>query len=316
MERSLNHQIKVRFLSHASLVSSSFDLDLGDIRFDWEPSDGLRARVSSGPSGYSIRISKDFPHGLERLFKELLEDNDVMYWLDSANDRDIAARLLADIAMEFVLFHEIGHVLGGHCDFLRAHDAGTEINELSLVKRKSIIDLAMSQSWEYEADVIACGLIERYATSLIELSRREADDHHLRTLLGAPSIAVEQAISLCIIALYCLFRELGETRIELALDDEHPDPIVRAFVCRDAIVSTMQDRHEIRQDLLEKILDQRFAEFDTAMETRGTHSRLTLTNDGIAKINDALSDLVDQWRNHRQAMDDYRYVEWPQKSPK
>ena len=73
------------------------------------------------------------------------------------------------------------------------------------------------------------------------------------------------------------------------MDGDHPDPIVRAFIIRNALVPDLIKRHSVDDNLFDQIFSARFEEFDDAMEAAGLHSAMTLTDDGIETVNDAVT---------------------------
>lgn len=69
-----------------------------------------------------------------------------------------AAELIALFAIEFLMFHEIGHVFGGHLLFL---NNSLQIDHLSAQNREGIIETTLHQTIEMDADAIAiCFLLE------------------------------------------------------------------------------------------------------------------------------------------------------------
>lgn len=74
-----------------------------------------------------------------------------------------------------------------------------------------------------------------------------------------PQIAIEQCLSLAIIALYALFRYMREANLRLNLIGQHPDPLIRAFYVRDALFQATSQRYKINAELLEELLSVRFS---------------------------------------------------------
>lgn len=288
--------------------------------------------------GYSIRISSALPQALSLLFARLLADPEVLPWLAvgdqvganaleielalnasdltkrqrvAINNTDIrnqVAGILADIAVDFVFLHELGHVLAGHTDLPDANGMRHAINEFALVEFAAPEPAEQARAWEYEADVVGAGLMNAQIDALIDLAQSE--DANCREIFGPPQIANEQCLSLAIIALYVLFRYLRGTNLRLNLTGHHPDPLIRAFYVRDALFQATSQRHKINAELLEELLSARFEEFDDALESAGISAGMTLDEAAIEQVNQEMSALIQSRKSLRYVIRAYRYIEW------
>jgi len=139
-------------------------------------------------------------------------------------------------------------------------------------------------------------------------SQNLADDD--RTFLGAPEIAVEHIGALAIVALYVLFRLLRKTKDELVLLGHHPDPLVRAFICRNVIAHRLVHRHHFDQDRFRKLMLFHLETFDWALEDLGYAASQMADDDGVDQVNAALEDLAKLQRKYHHTTNDTRWTEW------
>ena len=265
---------------------------------------------------YLIRVANVFPYLLIGLFKRILADPEVMPWLPAPDNdgpttpiqfvrepsnlneeaveqlqlppgRLFAAELLAEIAFQFVVMHEVGHVLAGHLEVPVSEGGVRDISELLLVSRSG--NLPLRRAWEIDADLIAVGLLDELISDILKAAQTSAAGGLERHVYGPHEISVAQATSLVMMAIHCLFRYVGETRTQIQMGGYHPDPVVRTFAVRNALIPRMLERHTVDRDLFDGILGGRFEEFDDALEALGIHSEYTLADEGIALVNEALS---------------------------
>lgn len=281
---------------------------------DFESSALLNARVRKVNGKYLISINDRFDSTVNALMAELVKSPDVLPWLPlESPERSEGAKVLSRLCMEFVLAHEHGHIIGGHVDQLAFEHAETiglsEFNVVSRDDHDTTYD-ERSQAWEYEADTIGAVLLDKQIDDLIAAvkSQNLADDD--RTFLGAPEIAVEHIGALAIVALYVLFRLLRKTKDELVLLGHHPDPLVRAFICRNVIAHRLVHRHHFDQDRFRKLMLFHLETFDWALEDLGYAASQMADDDGVDQVNAALEDLAKLQRKYHHTTNDTRWTEW------
>ena len=130
-------------------------------------------------------------------------------------------------------------------------------------------------------------------------------------IFGPKQIAVEQVASLAIITCFALFRFVRGAAQELDRESYHPDPLVRAFVLRDAIHSELSKEFSINDELFEVLLGARFEEFDDALEAIGISAGVPLDDPGIERVNAEMSQLVKDARAYRIDHHDLGFLTWP-----
>lgn len=144
-------------------------------------------------------------------------------------DRILYATLLADIAFEFILYHEWGHLLGGHLAYLSQALGIDAIAEMEAFEDKenpsaeTIRGEPIRKAMEFEADCIAARMITALATQLPKTGRTFFQAYPPAFL---SSFDVRDAIFFSILSLFHLF---GETRLKKGLINNllYPAPYYR-----------------------------------------------------------------------------------------
>ncbi|MDG1431915.1 MAG: hypothetical protein P8Q23_10125 [Paracoccaceae bacterium] len=281
---------------------------------EFEPNELLNARVRKAGGRYLISISNKFDATINNLMAELVNSPDVLPWLTlESPERSEGAKVLTRLCMEFVLAHEHGHIIGGHVDQLAFEHAETnELLEFNVVSRDDDDPTydERSQAWEYEADTIGAALIDKQIDELIASAKSQKLTDDDRTFLGAPEIAVEHIGALAIAALYVLFRLLRKNKDELILVGHHPDPLVRAFICRDVINHRLVQRHDFDQGRFKKLMHYHLEAFDWALEDIGYAASQMADDEGVDQVNAALESLAKLQRKYHHTIDATRWTEW------
>lgn len=293
---------------------------LGDVTLhvpasvNFEQSDVLNARVRRVDGEYLISISSNFDPTINAVMGRLVTSADVLPWLPlDSLERPKGAELLSRLCMEFILAHEHGHIIGGHVDQLALEKAGTDgISEFNVVSRDdqhATYD-ERSQAWEYEADTIGAALLDKQIDELIEAVKSQNLADNERTFLGAPEIAVEHVGALAIAALYVLFRLMRRTKDELILVGHHPDPLVRAFTCRDVISHRLMQRYDFDRGRFREMMIYHLETFDWAMEDLGYAASQMADDDGVNQVNDALKNLAKLQSKYHHITNNTRWTKW------
>ncbi|MQY43158.1 hypothetical protein GG681_10950 [Epibacterium sp. SM1969] len=269
------------------------------------------ASVKRVDTEYMVRLSVTLDREITAVMDGIFRDPLLVDWLGIGSIQRVAlSKLLSKVCLDFAFYHEIGHILAGHADKLKSSNLA--LHELELIKRKTkpSISRKTRQIWEYEADLIAAGYIAKDAARLIEDLQANDVAPDLRLIFGPHQIAVEQVSALMIVACYTLFCHLRDTAMELDLESYHPDPLVRAFVVRDALYSALSAEFPINNELFEILLGARFEEFDTALEEGGVRAGFPLNDAGIERVNSEMSHLANLARAYRATATDMGYVSW------
>ena len=241
---------------------------------------------------YLIQLDSSIPLFSIILFGRLLSDPTVLPYLNTSGDfvsdyslpaiadpadfsarrewkigfnaiRSFAAGTLADICSTFVLCHEVGHVMSGHVEGLKHYEGEEGIAELTSYVAPSKTRYERRQAWEYDADAIASTLMIHFIAEMVENAKTHKK---MEEIFGRADHTVEHTLSIAIVALFAFFNYMRGVRHKLQLKTTHPHPLVRAYCIRDLLVSAASARWDIDMDALERLVDERFEEFITAME--------------------------------------------------
>ena len=110
-----------------------------------------------GNISLEIKPSRHFPNGFPRMplpkVDQAMDKVETLIPID--RDRSTFAYLLADAAFEFLIFHEIGHILGGHLDIWKAKGNGNYFMEFES-NRLNSEDTKLRRVFEWDADAFAC----------------------------------------------------------------------------------------------------------------------------------------------------------------
>lgn len=270
------------------------------------------ASVRATAGRYDVTMASDLPEQVNTLFAHLFCDPLLIGWLAVGSVyRKTLCNQHTRIACDFVLFHELGHVLAGHASALEAQ--GLPLSEMELVAQKATVPVSplTRRIWEYEADVVGAGFLTHSAAGIIRELQKDHAPKSARTIFGPPQIAVEQVASLAIITCFVLFRFVRETARELDRESYHPDPLVRAFALRDAIHAGLSKEFSINNELFETLLGVRFEEFNDALEAIGISAGVPLDDPGIERVNAEMSQLVANARAYRLENHDLGWLTWP-----
>lgn len=152
------------------------------------------------------------------------DNHDPVFFPSDQQRRDVA-QILAELALEFLLYHEIGHIVGGHLELLKARQGLAMISEFAHPVHKSE-DLLLRHVLECDADAFACDV-----TSGVHLHDDRAE--LLSDIFNARERPPKHfALLIYLMAIGVLFRAvyprapvtLGQSNLS------HPHPAVRACI--------------------------------------------------------------------------------------
>ena len=137
--------------------------------------------------------------------------------------RMMVADVLATLSLEFVIFHEIGHIVGGHLEIPRNGRALSTISEFQYAINEPS-DSTFQQVLECDADAFAC-----HATSWIHTQEKMAVV--MRDILNASAWQPKDFALLTYLfavgVLFCVLNPSAPRKID-ACKSSHPHPAVRA----------------------------------------------------------------------------------------
>ncbi|MBL9092719.1 MAG: hypothetical protein JNL96_15980 [Planctomycetaceae bacterium] len=142
------------------------------------------------------------------------------------------AMTLANYAMDFVVFHELGHIFGGHCELLNASRGMTSISEFSAEHAETEIDV-LRHLLECDADAFA-------AHFPAEVASLEDSSESLVQLFGDCGWEKQDvSISIFLVAVAATFRLLypNASFANCRGSRCHPHPAVRSMVVGSSALS-------------------------------------------------------------------------------
>lgn len=285
----------------------------------------FNAYASSTSDAYRIELAAPVPLLTVLLFERLLSDARILPWLgtdgpdkasydvpfiidpaafETRHDwsiglsrvRSLAAGLLADLALTFVMLHEVGHVLCGHVDALRTSGSTARLAELFAAVDADPDETDRSLAWEADADAVAASLLLDYIDEVVTVQDRHAD---AKLIFARGNTTVEHVLSLSIVALYALFCYLRGTRYELGLSSSHPHPFVRAHYVKDMLVTAASQRWPLDLEALFELIDERLDEMLIMLEELGLSDNVRFDDAYIDATNDELARLTVLRNSHR-----------------
>ena len=159
------------------------------------------------------------------------------------------AQMLADIALDFLVCHEIGHVVGGHLDIARTNHGETEIAEFERGVSNSD-ELTLRHVLECDADAFAS-----HVTSFLHTHPKNAQ-LTLDTFNPSGWAPRDFALLKYLTAVGVLFRVLyprAPIRISRC-KSSHPHPAVRAFLVASSTMARQLADGSVEANALERIV--------------------------------------------------------------
>jgi len=169
-------------------------------------------------------VSPNLPDGRFPPIPLTDQDNDRNVLIPRDQVRGTVAHLLADIAVYFMLYHEIGHIVAGHSEVAVAAGGIPMISEYHVADRKDA-GIPLSHAIECDADAFASHVSWNVLTA-----KPMADE--LRGLMQTGTWPPEDCAYICVLtAVSLLFRMLYPNAPATigAAHGSHPHPAVRDF---------------------------------------------------------------------------------------
>lgn len=148
-------------------------------------------------------------------------DRNTRLFFPNDQTRMTLAQVLAELALEFLIYHEIGHIVGGHLEIPRNGDHVATITEFQQKAKPD--DATFQHLLECDADAFAC-----HVTSSVHSHDQMAA--MLRDLLSAALQPKDFALQTYLMSIGVLFRALYAIapRTLDTYKSSHPHPAVRA----------------------------------------------------------------------------------------
>ena len=166
------------------------------------------------------------------------------------NDFRLAlAHIMSQMSIEFVFYHELGHLIGGHSKFLKEINPLFRMNELESKRRNSKINKELLQAVEYDADGFAVQVSVGNGVMLKYFERQQNTPSHKEEVNVKELAYYLWAMSLA--GVMRLYSQQGRTIAEHELAT-HPHPLSRAL----AISMTIATSTALKDDPdKERIID-------------------------------------------------------------
>jgi hypothetical protein len=173
------------------------------------------------------------------------QNQSIPFYLPNDETRRLVATVLIELALEFLIYHELGHVLGGHLELMESKTGSSFISEFANAIATPQIAM-MQQVMECDADAFACHL-----TAGVHLNDTVAES--MKEALGKLNWpAADIAMFTYLAATGVLFRSCYP-EAPARLDDSnssHPHPAVRSCL---VAASTMARAHSAGRFSLETL---------------------------------------------------------------
>jgi hypothetical protein len=206
-----------------------------------------------------------------------------------------------------VLCHEVGHILNGHIEGLKHYEGEKKLAELVSYSKTSKMRYERRQAWEYDADAIASTLLMNFVGELV------ADiEKHERTaeLFDHGDNVLEQVLSVTIVALFAFFSYMRGVRHKLQLKSTHPHPVVRAYYIKNMLATAASNRWDVDMEVLEILIDVRFAEFLDAMEKIDLFDFSIFDQNYISQVAEHCDRLAALQKKYKNSCKDWSWISW------
>ena len=229
-------------------------------------------------------------------------------------ERMTVAQILAELALEFLVYHEIGHIVGGHRRIRRNSARLSPIAEFQYALNKPD-DSTLEQVLECDADAFEC-----HVTSWVHTHERMAV--LMPALVNAPeSQSREFALLTYLTAVGALFRVLypdAPLTID-AYDSSHPHPAVRACLIASSAMARGLYDGKYTPHLLTRIVAESVGNIEDVWADLCLSGQNPEPPDLWAKhVHDAAMALFESYANTRALLERYAWLprrwddwDWP-----
>lgn len=155
---------------------------------------------------------------------------------------------LLNSALQFLILHELGHIINGHVDLIEEWSGIPFISEMADTAEKSDISKLDFQTLEFDADSFATNI--GLQIIFIQYKTKEQLQEHVQPFFKS----LEDAIFLWSFSTYAIFRFLDTNKYDFnGLDNYlHPYPGIRQHSVLDNIYSILEDSEYLQEFDLNK----------------------------------------------------------------
>jgi hypothetical protein len=280
----------------AQSIVSAFDKPQDTIAFQYSDEREYNAYVGTTGGRYHIELNAAVPLLNLLLFYGLASDSrflpdldassaavssfQVPFIIDPANFdqrlnwevgcnaiRAFAAGALADMCSTFVVLHEFGHVLCGHCEAIESFEGAGAIAELVAVRRPSAARARRRMAWEGDADMVAAGLLAQFVEDMA--ADCQSNTRTRQVFADPDGYHLENTTAIIVSSLFALFCYIEATRRTFEKSSTHPQPHVRALLVKNVLILKLEERGPFDSEVFHDYLDARLDDAMIVLESLG-----------------------------------------------
>jgi hypothetical protein len=231
----------------------------------------------------------------------------------SDEKRRMVAICLAELGLEFLIYHELGHVVGGHLEISK--DGLLPISEFAQSVPKSN-DCHLSHVLEWDADAFAC-----FITSPIHTDAKLAEIlcDAIRPNYREPK---DFAVLTYLVAIGMIFRLLDPNRQRKIKECEssHPHPAIRASLAAASMMARGTFEGRLKSESLNTIAAESIGNLETVWaDLFLSDKEQEPAHEWLQSLTEAAMRLFQSWGDKRSFLDNYARVsrrwdnwQWPE----
>lgn len=233
-------------------------------------------------------------------------------FLPKDQHRALAAHLLAEFALDFLVFHEIGHIVGGHLEIHTAYGMEAALSECEPDLPDG--NVALCRAMECDADAFACHV----ATNVC---LHEKLSHLVHQLLGATQYTnLELAHILYLTSIAVLYKLISSGNVKINDNGStHPHPAVRACAVSTWSMARSVEQRKVPVEDLAPFQIAAVGGVETFWSSRGlANASITEDSQWERKLLASFHGLLDSYERHVSIFNEYSHAprmwhdwEWP-----
>lgn len=170
------------------------------------------------------------------------------------DERALFATALTEVACIYCVFHEIGHVIGGHAGYQAQRLWGSGVCEFTSGRTYCCPRQLLRQVWEREADIIATVMI--ISLVLTDAGARQHFSECFQIAGSDDEGYSYQVLPVVLFALKLLFLYFAQVPLRLNFSSNHPHPLVRITYVHSALRLVSRDDLGLDLGRLDNLFDQ------------------------------------------------------------